>query len=106
MTDPKAASDYVQNPNYTQSDWDEVSDNPELTDDELARMRSGGEGLPPELSVAFKSRGGRPRLDAKRVPVSLRIDPDVLAAFKATGAGWQTRMNEALAEAAKKLVAA
>jgi uncharacterized protein (DUF4415 family) len=28
--------------------------------------------------------------------VSLRIDPDVLEAYKATGKGWQSRMNEAL----------
>ncbi|WP_244471723.1 BrnA antitoxin family protein [Methylobacterium sp. ARG-1] len=31
------------------------------------------------------------------VPVSLRVDPDVLAADKAGGPGWQVRMNEALA---------
>jgi uncharacterized protein (DUF4415 family) len=32
------------------------------------------------------------------VPTSLRIDVRVVAAFKATGDGWQTRMNEALLE--------
>lgn len=106
MTAPKTASDYVPNPNYAQADWDEVSDNPPLTDEELSQMRPGPEGLPPDLAAAFKSRGGRPRSETKRVPVSLRIDPAVLDAFKATGAGWQTRMNDALAEAAKTLTAA
>ncbi|MGY2053246.1 BrnA antitoxin family protein [Methylobacterium sp. JK268] len=88
---------------YAKEDWDEVSDNPPLTGEELGRMRRGPEGLPPDLAAAFRSRGGRPASDAKRVPISLRVDPDVLAAFKATGPGWQTRMNEVLAEAARKL---
>ena len=43
-----------------------------------------------------KNRGGRPKSDVTQVPVTLRVDPDTLAAYKATGAGWQTRMNEAL----------
>ena len=103
MTRSEHAPGYVPNPNYTQEDWDEVADNAPLTDEELAQMRRGPDGLLPNLAAAFKSRGGRPRLEAKRVPVSLRVDPDVLAAFKATGAGWQTRMNDALAEAAKRL---
>src|SRR5688500_8541827 len=103
MTDLKTPSGYVPNPLYTREDWDEVSDNPDLTDDELARMRPGTEGMPPAMAAAFLSRGGRPKSEAKRVPISLRVDPEVLAAFKATGAGWQTRMNDALAEAARKL---
>ncbi|MBB3015307.1 BrnA antitoxin family protein [Cupriavidus alkaliphilus] len=32
----------------------------------------------------------------RKVNQTLRIDPDVLAAYKATGSGWQTLMNEAL----------
>jgi uncharacterized protein (DUF4415 family) len=30
--------------------------------------------------------------------VTIRYDADIIAAFKATGAGWQTRMNDALRE--------
>jgi uncharacterized protein (DUF4415 family) len=33
----------------------------------------------------------------------LRIDPDVLAAFKAQGPGWQSRMQETLKRAASRL---
>lgn len=106
MTASKHAPGYVPNPQYTQEDWDEVSDSPPLTDEELAQARPGTEGMPPEMAAAFKNRGGRPRAEVKRVPISLRVDPEVLEAFKATGPGWQTRMNEALAEAARKLKAA
>lgn len=45
-----------------------------------------------------KARGrpvGSVKEDAKQA-VTVRYSPDVLAAFRATGAGWQTRMNEAL----------
>jgi uncharacterized protein (DUF4415 family) len=41
---------------------------------------------------------GRPPLpdSAKKVPVKVRYDRDIIEAFRATGPGWQTRMNEAL----------
>ncbi len=97
MTASKHAPGYMPNPDYSQEDWDEVSDNPELTDTEIAELRPNGEGLPAEMAAAFKRLGGRPKSDAKAVPVSLRVPPDVLAAYKADGPGWQTRMNEALA---------
>ena len=43
---------------------------------------------------------GRPRLPDAKVQTTLRLDPDVLDAFKADGPGWQTRMNAALRKAA------
>lgn len=39
---------------------------------------------------------GRPKLPVTKVSTSIRLDADVLDAFKATGQGWQTRMNAAL----------
>lgn len=52
-----------------------------------------------ELNAAMESyRGkrGRPAGSGKKEQVAIRIDSDVLAAFRASGAGWQTRMNAAL----------
>jgi uncharacterized protein (DUF4415 family) len=43
---------------------------------------------------------GRPRAAAPKVSTTIRLDPDVLAAFKAEGAGWQSRINAALRKAA------
>jgi len=50
------------------------------------------------LSEMVAERGaGRPPLgDRKREHVSLRLDPDVLSAFKSTGKGWQGRINDTL----------
>lgn len=39
---------------------------------------------------------GRPRLDVTKEMTTIRLDPDVLAHFRAGGPGWQTRINEAL----------
>ncbi len=50
-----------------------------------------------ELESAKKTRG-RPAGSGTKEQVAIRFDRDVLAAFRASGSGWQTRMNEALKE--------
>jgi uncharacterized protein (DUF4415 family) len=42
---------------------------------------------------------GRPKTGAARTSISLRLPPEILARWKATGPGWQTRMVEVLAKA-------
>lgn len=50
--------------------------------------------------TATITRGrGRPRMSVKRPTLNMRVDAEVLEAFKATGAGWQTRINAVLREA-------
>ncbi len=43
-------------------------------------------------------RRGRPPKPAAKQAVKLRLDPDVLAVLRATGPGWQTRVNQMLRE--------
>ncbi len=76
-------------------------DNPELTDEEIASLRPAREVLPPELYAALTRRPGQrgPGRRPRKVPVTLRLDADVVDAFKADGEGWQTRMNDALRKA-------
>jgi uncharacterized protein (DUF4415 family) len=71
--------------------WIDPDDAPELTDAWFAQaeVRRDGKVI----------RRGRPRLDNPKKQVALRIDPDVIDRFKAEGAGWQSRMNEALRKA-------
>jgi len=60
-----------------------------LMDAELAQFQpAGGRGRPPQ---AFT-----------KVPTSIRLDARVVEAFKATGEGWQTRMNDVLFEYAQQ----
>src|SRR5436309_3759082 len=62
---------------------DEYDDAPELTDAQVAGAT---------ISVGVRPRG-RPKSEARKAAISLRVDADVLDAFKSTGEGWQTRMN-------------
>lgn len=39
---------------------------------------------------------GRPVADITKERITIRLSPDVLRAFRATGAGWQTRVDAAL----------
>ena len=73
------------------------------TPEEDARIQAGIDADPDtyELNEAeFKQlkRIGRPRLQSPKVQLTVRYDQDVVEAFKATGSGWQTRMNDALRE--------
>ena len=47
-------------------------------------------------------RRGRPPSDNAKKLVSLRLSPEVLDHFRATGPGWQTRINETLLRAVKR----
>ena len=47
-------------------------------------------------------RRGRPKMANPRQLLSLRLPPQVIARWKATGPGWQTRMAEALEKTAPK----
>lgn len=62
----------------------EYEDLPELTDDMLAR--------------ATVNRGGRPRSASSKVLLSVRYSREVVDFFRATGEGWQSRMDGALKE--------
>ena len=83
----------------SQKDWESV-DSPEWTAEDFQRARPAMEVLPPALYTALaaqRKRGQRgPQKTATKVPTKLRIDLEVLQAYKATGRGWQTRMNEVL----------
>lgn len=57
------------------------------------------------IEAARRGRG-RPAGTGTKEQVAIRIDRDVLAAFRAGGAGWQTRMNDALREWLKEHSAA
>ncbi len=45
---------------------------------------------------ALMRRPGRPLGSGSKVQITLRIDEDVVEKFKASGVGWQTRINDAL----------
>ncbi len=46
--------------------------------------------------VPMRTLRGRPKSESRKLLVSVRYSPEVVAYFKATGEGWQTRMDEVL----------
>jgi uncharacterized protein (DUF4415 family) len=78
-------------------------ENPVWTKETFARARKARDVLPEIFGKATATgmlkRRGRPKSGKARTSISLRLPPDTLARWKATGPGWQTRMAEALRKA-------
>ena len=74
------------------------ADNPEWTDSMFKAARPAKEVFTEtQLQGLMRLRGQRgPQKAPTKAVVKLRVDPDVVSYFRATGRGWQTRMNEAL----------
>jgi uncharacterized protein (DUF4415 family) len=51
---------------------------------------------------AYRRTRGRPAGSGKKEAVAIRLDRDVLEAFRDSGPGWQTRINEVLLEWVKR----
>jgi len=71
-------------------------DAPEATDEQIRAAKPFTEAFPALAGKMRKNVGGRPRSENPKVPVSIRLDQEVVAKFKATGPGWQSRINEVL----------
>jgi uncharacterized protein (DUF4415 family) len=80
------------------------AENLEWTEADFRRARPALEVLPKEVVEAIRRyRGQRgPQKSPTKELISLRVDRDVAAAYRASGPGWQTRANEALRAYAKK----
>ncbi|MET0610629.1 MULTISPECIES: BrnA antitoxin family protein [Pseudomonas syringae group] len=70
--------------------WVDPDDAPELTDAFFERAD--------EYQGSRVIKRGRPKSDAVRERITIRLAPEVLEQFRASGPGWQTRMNAALAD--------
>ena len=64
------------------------ADNPEWTPEMFANAKRG----------TAAARVGRPPVTNPKVFTGIRLSPEVLQAFKMTGKGWQTRIDNALKE--------
>jgi uncharacterized protein (DUF4415 family) len=89
----KAVKRAPAGPTYGEPD----DESPMWTEEDFAKARPLNEvlaehGFPPI---------GRPKADVTKQAVSLRLDREIIAHFKAGGAGWQTRINEVLGKHVK-----
>ena len=72
-------------------------ENPEWTAADFARARPAAEVVP-EIVAAYRRYRGPQKRPTKKL-VSLRLDPDVIERFRASGRGWQARINATLRKA-------
>jgi uncharacterized protein (DUF4415 family) len=87
------------NSKNTESNWIDPDDAPEWTAEvfERAALYDGDKLIRPAQGTLTKR--GRPRLENPKRQVTLRLDGDVIDRLRATGPGWQSRINEILKKA-------
>lgn len=71
-------------------------ENPEWTAEDFAKAKPATDVLSPDLLAQFRAKVGRPRSESPKVPVKIWLDGVVVEALRATGPGWQTRINDML----------
>lgn len=96
---------------HSKTDWERVKreaamDAPVPFDPETDLYNPNDEAAVTEFIAKAKVSRGRPAGSAAKEQVAIRFDKDVLAAFRADGPGWQTRMNNALRQWLKEHSAA
>ncbi len=97
MTDKTKKAAFQPGRGYSKADWDEVSDSPEATAEELAEAKPFAEVFPELAEKMRRARG--PQKAPTKVSVTLRLDSDVVERFRASGKGWQSRINDILKHA-------
>jgi len=77
-------------------------ENPEWMAEDFQKARPAleviGEAFGAKAAEALRRGRGRPVKPDRKVNQTLRLDPDVLEAYRRQGNGWQSRMNEILRE--------
>lgn len=61
-----------------------------------AKLVPFAEALPGLAANMRKNLGGRPKSDNPKVVISIRLSPETIDKFKATGKGWQSRISDIL----------
>ena len=90
-----------ENKPVSDNGWVDPDDAPEWTQEmfERAEMRVGGKLVRPATGTLTKA-GRPPQGEHAKRQVTLRLDPEIIDRFRATGPGWQSRINDALRKAA------
>jgi len=81
----------------TRRGWVDPDDAPEWTQQQFdrAEVAIDGEVIRPAQGTLTRPRG-RPRKADAKVHIHIRLSPQVLGHFRASGPGWQTRIDEVL----------
>ena len=89
----------TENKRASKKEWVDPDDAPEWEDHHFERARFSIGGKVVKEATGTWTRPGRPPKENPKQQVSIRLDPDVLEAFRSTGKGWQSRINAELRKA-------
>jgi uncharacterized protein (DUF4415 family) len=99
MTRRTKVPEFKSGQGFTKADWDSVESSP-LNKLQLTKAKPFVEVFPELAEEMRKNLGGRPLSARPKLAVSIRLDQDVVEKFKASGPGWQSRINEVLKQSA------
>lgn len=68
----------------------------ELEAGDIRRFKPAQDVLPEAVRLDLRIRARGPQKAPTKIPTTIRLSPEVSAAFRATGPGWQTRIDNAL----------
>lgn len=76
--------------------------NPEWAEEDFARARPFKNGFPEQYEAWTKSRAGQPAVEQSKVHIGLHLAVDVVEGVRATGPGYDARVEKVLREARAK----
>lgn len=101
---PKLHKEFVPGQGYSKEDWDAVSDNPEWTAEDFRKARPFSDVFP-DLAASLREEIRKRGPTRTKEAISIRLDMDLVEKLRATGPGWQSRVNDALREWLEKSAA-
>ena len=86
----------TENKRVSKEEWVDPDDAPEWEESHFARAQFSVGNHVVKKATGTWTKPGRPPKENPKKLVSLRLDPDIIKAFRATGKGWQSRINDEL----------
>lgn len=101
MTGSKTTSMTIEEMQAARARGESKTDWARIRREQAAGSEPARDAESPDATAAMREttarrRAGRPVGSGTKEQVAIRLDREVLAAFRATGKGWQTRMNDAI----------
>lgn len=93
MKPHKTLPQFMPGRGYSKNEWESDGD-PDVTAVQAAQAQPFAQAFP-ELAESIRRGRGKQKAPTK-IRVTLRLDRTTVEAFRATGAGWQTRLDAAL----------
>ena len=89
----------IRNDKVTTKTWVDPDDAPEWSEEVFDRAEVARDGKVLREAKGTLTKRGRPRLENPKQQVTLRLDADLVDQLRASGKGWQSRVNDIIRKA-------